>query len=198
MWRWSIRAYVSFLFFVILQFICGVLLIRIDHALVRFGFQGLNRFVHGHLLITEFLLGLASGQIYLGSNITGRGWFRSKSGLTYEGFKLEALKPWSWLILSPVLLAGVVFWFAIRKEAGVVAEISWRSFYQGFLAPKCLNVKMLGIGSDFQCGIHLMFLGTWVAAVGYSFAPACRRRAMILCRFLRPQIRESGSEKAEK
>ena len=187
MWRWIIRVYVAFIVFVFLQFVFGAGLLQIDHLLFRIGFHGLNRLMHAHLLFTMLLMGLAAGQIYLGSNFTGRGWFRSRSGLTYEGFKLEELKPWSWLIVSPVLLAGIFFWYAIQMERGALVEINWHGFYQDFLMPECSNVKVLGIGGDTQCGIHLMFLGTWVAAVGYSLAPFVRKSVLILYRSLRGQ-----------
>jgi len=182
MWRWGIRVYVEFVVFVVLLFSLAVVLIRIDHVLVWAGLYGFSHFMHEYVLVTAFLMGLSSGQICLGSNFTGRGWFRSKSGMTYEGFKLEELKSWNWLIASPVLLAGIFFWFAIQKDQGVLAEISWRSFYRGFLAPQCSNEKLLGVGSDLQCSIHLVFLGAWIAAVGYSLAPLLRNRVRTLFR----------------
>ncbi len=188
MWRWIIRVYVAFVVFVLLLFGISAGLLQINHLLIRTGFYGLSRSTHEHILPTMLLLGLAAGQVYLGSNFTGRGWFRSKSGLTYEGFKLEKLKPWSWLIVSPVLLAGIVFWFAIQREDGAQSVISWQSFYQGFLMPECSNRRIFGVGgNDLQCGIHLMFLGTWIAAVGYSLAPALRKRVLTLYRSLRGQ-----------
>jgi hypothetical protein len=185
MWRWVIRVYVAFVVFVILLFCLGAGLRQIDHLLVWTGSHALDRLVHDYMLSTMFLMGLAAGQIYVGSNFTGRGWFRSKSGLTYEGFKLEELKSWNWLIVCPVLLAGILFWLAIQMEGGVLAAISWQSFYRGFLMPECSNRRILGIGGDPQCGIHLMFLGTWMAAVGYSLAPALRKRVLMAYRSLR-------------
>ncbi len=185
MWRWIIRVYVAFVVFVFLLFLCGVGLIQFDHFLIRSGFSGLNRLMHEHTLITTFLLGLVAGVTYLGSNFTGRGWFRSKSGLTYEGFKLEELKRWTWLITSPILLAGILFWVAIQKENGVLAKIGWRSFYEGFLMPECSNRRLFAIGSDYQCGLRLMFLGTWVAAVGYSLAPILRKQVLTFLMRLR-------------
>ncbi len=187
MWRWIVRVYVAFIVFIFLQFLFALGLLRIDHLLLRIGVYGLNSQMHQHLLVTMLLIGLGTGQIYLGSNFTGRGWFRSKSGMTYEGFKLEVLKPWSWLIVSPVLLAGVFFWYAIQKESGSLAQISWQSFYEGFLMPKCSNVKVLGIGRNPDCGINVMFLGTWVAAIGYSLAPVVRKLVLILYRDIRVQ-----------
>ena len=187
MWRWIIRVYVAFVVFVLLLFGFGAGLIQIDHLLVRAGFYGLNHLLHEFTLSTMFLIGFAAGLVYVGSNFTGSGWFRSKSGLTSEGFKLEVLKPWNWLIVSPVLFAGIFFWFAIKEEGGALSSISWQSFYQGFLMPECSARRVLGVGGDWQCGVHHMFLGTWIAAVGYSLAPGLRKRVLVLYRSLKRQ-----------
>jgi hypothetical protein len=88
MWRWIIRVYVAFIVFVILLFVCGAGLLEINRFLIRTGFGGLNRLMHEYTLIMTFLLGLVAGMAYLGSNFTGRGWFRSKSGLTYEALDM--------------------------------------------------------------------------------------------------------------
>lgn len=175
MWRWIVRVYVSFVVFGLLLFLSGALLIRTAHFLARVGFPVFSHWFHSHVLLIMFLLGVTIGQVVLGSNFTGRGWFRSKSGLTYEGFKLEELKGWSWVIVSPVLLAGIIFWYAMQRDGGVLTQIGWQSFYRGFLMPECSNRKVLGIGGDSACSIQLMFLGTWVASVGYSLAPTARR-----------------------
>jgi hypothetical protein len=187
MWRSIIRVYVAFVVFVFLQFLCGVGLLEINHFLIRFGFGGLNRLMHEYTLTMMFLVGLVAGMAYLGSNFTGRGWFRSKSGMTYEGFKLEGLKRWTWLIASPIFIGGILFWVAIQKENGVLAQTSWQGFYRGFLMPECSNRKILGIGSDYQCGLHLMFLGKWVAAIGYSLAPIVRQTIFAVLMQLRKQ-----------
>jgi hypothetical protein len=176
MWRWILRVYVAFVVFAVFLFLEGILLVRFDHLLMHFGWAGLNCQLHEHTLSTMFLLGLVAGQAYLGSNFTGRGWFRSKSGLTYEGFRLEWLKPWTWLIWSPVFLAGILFWLAIQSERGALNQISWTAFWHGYLAPDCSDGGVFVIGGDFQCGFHLMFLGTWIAAVGYSVAPLLRKQ----------------------
>jgi hypothetical protein len=185
MWRWIVRAYVAFVVFVFLQFVCGVGLLELNHFLIRYGYFRLNSLMHEYTLTVMFLLGLVAGMAYLGSNFTGQGWFRSKSGLTYEGFRLEAFKRWTWLIASPILIVGIFFWVAIQKENGVLAQINWLGFYRGFLMPECSNRKSLGIGSDLQCELHLMFLGMWVAAVGYSFAPIVRKQVLRVLKQLR-------------
>jgi hypothetical protein len=120
MWRWVIRLYVSLIVFVLLLFGAGVLVIRVAHLLMKVGSPLLSQAIHAHILFTMFLLGMVAGQVHLGSNFTGRGWFRSKSGLTYEGFRLEKLKPWTWLFVSPLILLGGVLVFGTTRFGCVV------------------------------------------------------------------------------
>lgn len=178
MWRWVIRIYVAFIVFLVLMFFSGMIFIKVERLLIRVGYPSLSRTAHEHPLAVIFLIGFAAGHLYLGSNFTGRGWFRSKSGLTYEGFKLEALKPWSWAIVSPVLLMGIAFWFQIQREDGTFAQIAWQSFYDGFLMPNCSNRRFFAISGDAACSVNLMFLGMWVASIGYSLAPIARKRVL--------------------
>jgi hypothetical protein len=174
MWRWIIRIYVAFVIFVFLLFLFGAGLLQIDHVLVRFGFLLLHHLMREYMLVTMFLLGVCAGQVYLGTNVTGQGWFSARDGSGYEGFRVEELKPWTWAIGSPFLLAGIIFWFGIQMENSGFAQVGWQSFYRGFLAPECSSGKIFGIDGNLECSIHVMFLGTWMAAVGYSFAPAIR------------------------
>lgn len=176
MWRWVIRIYVAFVVFVFLMFLFVVLVIELGNLFGRSLHFNVRHIAHEHPLLVMFLIGMAAGQIYLGSSFTGRGWFRSKSGLTYEGFRLEMLKPWTWVIVSPVLLAGVLFWYSAQKEAGTLPQFDWQSFYRGFLMPDCSNRRILGVSGDMACSLNLMFLGTWVASIGYSLAPVFRKR----------------------
>ncbi|MGB6194698.1 MAG: hypothetical protein WBF42_19695, partial [Terracidiphilus sp.] len=102
---------------------------------------------------------------------------------------LEELKPWSWAIVCPVLLAGIFLWFEIQEEAGTVANISWAGFYTGFLMPDCSNQRIFRSGGDTACEMNLMFFGTWVASIGYSLAPIFRERI----RKLFPKIGDRSS-----
>jgi hypothetical protein len=198
MWRWIIRVYVAFMLFVVLVFMAGIAVVSVERSVVRLGYSGLSRVVHEYPLLTLFLIGLVVGQIYLGSNITGRGWFRSKSGLTYEGFRLEKLKPWSWLIVSPVLIAGIFLWLTLQAERGASSDIRLSSFYHGFLMSDCSNFRGARIHGDPECSLRLMMLGTWVAAVGYSLAPFVRRSRQGLYRCLANHVGSVSAEKRAK
>ena len=187
MWRWVIRLYVSLIVFVLLLFGAGVLVIRVAHLLMKVGSPLLSQVIHAHILFTMFLLGMVAGQVHLGSNFTGRGWFRSKSGLTYEGFRLEKLKPWTWLFVSPLILLGTGFWYLERRDLGVLSGATLSGFYQGFLMPDCSNVVWATAYRDaIPCSMQLSFVGVWVAAAGYSFAPFIWRHGASLLRSLKP------------
>ncbi len=137
MWRWIIRMYVSVVLFVFLLFCSGAVLIRVAHLLLMVGSPVLLQWMHAHYLFAMFLLGVLAGLVVLGSNVTGRGWFRSKDGLTYEGFKLEKIKPWTWLLISPVFVLGVIAWFLEKSESGALSGVSIVNFYNDVLMPDC-------------------------------------------------------------
>jgi hypothetical protein len=185
MWRWIIRLYVSFVVFVFLLYCSGVLLIQVSRLLLWADSPLFLQWIHAHVLFTMFLIGVLAGQAVLGSNITGRGWFRSKSGLSYEGFKLEIIKPWTWLLISPVFMLGVVSWILERSESGVWSNITLVNFYHDVLKPNC----SLSWWRNYQlypfCGIQLLCVGIWMASIGYSLAPLVRRHGSRLLRSLR-------------
>jgi hypothetical protein len=185
MWRWIIRVWVSIVVFWILMFSNGAILITVARLMARIGLPFLLQLFHAHVLFTMFLLGVLAGQVVVGSNFTGRGWFRSKSGLTYEGFKLEKIKSWTWLIVSPVFLLGVVSWMQERIESGVLSNLTLVSFYRDVLMPNC----SLSSWKNYQlypfCGVQLICVGIWMASIGYSLAPLVRRHGSRLLRSMR-------------
>ena len=184
MWRWIIRVYVSLVVFCFLVFFSGALLMNVTRGLARAGFPALSYWIHTHVLLTMFSLGVTAGQVVLGANFTGRGWFRSKDRVTYEGFKLEKIKPWTLVIVSPLLLLGIAVWFLEQSEAGVFYP-TLRDFYQGFLMPNCTNARLVGLGVDVACATQLLIVGTWMASLGYSLAPIVRKRGSRLLHKMR-------------
>jgi len=179
MWRWLVRVYVGFIVFGFLLFVSGALLINGVRWLLRFGLIVPSQWIHDHVLLTMFLLGLTIGQLVLGSNFTGRGWFRRKGGITYEGFRLEKIKPWIWIIVSPVLLLGTIAWVLEQSESGSLTNVTFLGFYRTFLMPNCSDSQL---SANDSCTMQLLFVGTWTASVGYSIAPAVRKRASRLLR----------------
>ena len=184
MGRWIIRIWVSIVVFWFMMFMSGMVLASAVHLSLRMDLPFLRENIRHHDLLTMFLLGVMTGLPVLGSGFTGRGWFRSKRGLTYEGFKLEAIKRWMWLLISPVLFVGVIAWIETQREGGVLFSVTWSSFYHGFLMPDCANRPLLRYTGDTTCIMNLLFVGTWLASVGYSLAPIVRRHGAKLWRNL--------------
>jgi hypothetical protein len=193
MWRWIIRVWVSIVVFWMLLFMSSLALIEVARLMARIGLPFLMQLIHSHTLFAMFLLGILAGQVVLGSNFTGSNWFRSKSGLTYEGFKLEKIKPWTWLLISPVFVLGVVGWVLERSESVVWSNITLVNFYQDVLMPNC----SLSWWKNYQlypyCGEQLLCVGIWMASLGYSIAPVIRRHGSQLLRSMRNAHEVSAS-----
>jgi hypothetical protein len=188
MWRWIVRVYVSIVVFWFLLFFNGLVLIEMARLIAKVGIPFLSQWIHAHVVLTLLLLGAAAGQLPLGVNFTGEGWFRSKDGLTYEGFKLEELRPWTWLLTSPIFLLGVVMWFLVQSESGTLSRPSIVTFYHGFLMPSCSNMPLRAYQSNIDCTMQLLFVGIWMASIGYSLAQMVRRLgATLLCRLSPPE-----------
>jgi hypothetical protein len=187
MWRWVIRVYVSILLFLVLLFFCSAFLIRLAHLLSKAGSPVVAHWIHAHNLLTMFLLGVVAGQAFLGSNFTGRGWFRKKGGQTFEGFKLERIKPWTWVFGSLIFLLGTVLWCLEQGKAGVFSKLSLRTFYHDLFIQDCSNAFVTGYRSEIAatCAMQFLLAGVWLASIGYSLAPKVRKRGATFWRSLR-------------
>lgn len=175
MWRWIIRIWISIVMFWFLTFMSGLILSSVVHLFLRMELVALRQAIRDHHLVAMFLLGLAAGLPVLGSRFTGRGWFRSKSGLTYEGFKLEEIKRWMWLLISPALMLGVFVWGESQHGMGVLSgRAALSSFYHELVMPNCSSGGLLSYRGDTTCSASLLTVGIWLSAVGYSVAPAIR------------------------
>src|SRR5579863_2124240 len=149
--RWILRIWVSIVMFWFLTFMSGLTLTWLVHLSLRLEFFALRQWIRDHDLATMFLLGVSAGLPILDSRFTGRGWFRSKTGLTCEGFKLEKIKRWMWLLASPALIFGVVIWLVGEREMGVLHDATLSSFYHELLAPNCSNGGLLRYRGDTTC-----------------------------------------------
>lgn len=128
MWRWIVRVYASIVLFWFFMFCSGLALVRVAHALVKIGWPYLSQEIHTHLLLTMFLLGMITGCVTLGSNFTGTGWFRSKDGQSFEGFKFEEIKPWTWLFGVFIFGLGVVMWRLEQIERSALCNPRFQAF----------------------------------------------------------------------
>jgi hypothetical protein len=192
MWRWIIRTYVSLIVFVLLLFISLMVLKEAAHALTGAGFPWLAEWFRAHILLTAFLTGLIAGQAPVDSRLTGEGWFRSKDGKTFEGFRLEELRRWTWLLVAPLFMLGVVFWCLEQSQLGVLSRLTISNFYNSFLMPKCADVWARGYYFNNACNMQFLFVASWTASIGYSAGPIIRRAGQRLIRGFSHSSRESG------
>jgi hypothetical protein len=186
MWRWIIRIYVSLMVFLVFLFVTIVAIRAGARLLVSAGSPMLIEWLRGHVLSSAFLTGMIAGFVPVGSSLTGEGWFRSKNGSTFEGFKLEEIRPWTWLILSPIFFLGVVVW-CLEQSQSVLWSLTLASFYHNFLMPTCSDVWARGYWFNQSCNMQLLFVASWVSAIGYSLAPFVRRSVLSISRSDTPE-----------
>jgi hypothetical protein len=176
MWRWIIRAYVSLMIFLFLLFVFVVGFKEIAHVFTRAGFPWLSEWFSAHALWTAFLVGIVAGQVSVDSRLTGEGWFRSKDGKSFEGFKLEQLRPWTWLMVSPILILGVLVW-CFEQNQSVLSGPTLASFYHDLIMRNCSVAWTRRYWFDNSCNVQMLFIASWIASLGYSVAQAIRRRS---------------------
>ena len=179
MWRWVIRAYVILMIFLVLLFASVVVFKEVAHVFTMAGSPWLSEWFRGHALLTAFLAGVMAGQVPVDSRLTGEGWFRSKDGKSFEGFKLEALRRWTWLLLSPLLLIAVMAWW-FEQDQSVFSGPTLTGIYRELLIRNCSDVWAHKYWFDNSCNIQMVLLAPWIASIGYSLAPALRKRGSLI------------------
>lgn len=185
MWHWIIRIYVSLMVFLVLLFVSIVLLKEAAHLFLWVGSPWLSDWFRSHVLWASLLAGAMAGQVPVGSSLTGEGWFRSNDGKTFEGFKLEKLRRWTWLLISPLFLLGVVLWCTEQSESGVLSGLTLENFYHDFLGPNCSEVWARKYWFNTSCNMQFLFVASWMASIGYSLGPMVRKRGFALFRNMR-------------
>jgi hypothetical protein len=171
--------------FLILLFCSVALLKEVSHLLLKVGLPWLSEWLHAHVLWTAFLLGVMAGQVAVGSNLTGEGWFRSKDGKTFEGFKLEELRRWTWLLVSPLFMLGVVLWCFEQRQSSLGSSFTLANFYHDFLMPNCSDVWGRGYWLNTSCNSQFLFVASWLASIGYSIGPLVRKKGATFLRSVR-------------
>jgi hypothetical protein len=192
MWHWIIRAYVSLMIFLVLLFVCVVVVKEVAHLLTRAGSPWLSEWFGEHTLLTALIAGVVAGQVPVDSRLTGEGWFRSKDGKSFEGFKLEVLRRWTWLLLSPLFLIGVIVWW-FRQSQSVFSSSALSGIYHELLMRNCSNLWARKYWFDNACNIQMVLIAPWMASIGYSLSPALRKRGSLILQGLRNSSKASAS-----
>jgi len=196
MWRWIVRIYVSLMVFLVLLFCAVVSMREVSRLLLHFGSPWFLEWLRADVLWAALLAGVMAGQVPVGSSLTGEGWFRSKDGKTFEGFKLEELRPWTWLLISPLFLLGVVAWCFGQSQPGVTSGLTLSSFYHDFLMPSCPDVYARGYLLNTSCNMQLLFVASWMASIGYSLGPVVKMQGTKMLMSLRNKSESAGPVEA--
>lgn len=170
MWRWTSRVYVSFMLFWVLVFGTVVSLRVLAHLLTQASFPGASVWFASHVFLTALLAGWLAGQVPVDSRLTGEGWFRSKDGKTFEGLKLVQLRPWTWLMVTPIVILGITALF-LKESRSVFSSTTLSSFLGDLISKNCSSVWAQKNWFDTSCNVQLVLLAPWVASIGYSIAP---------------------------
>lgn len=174
MWRWIIRTYVSLVVFVVLMFVEVVGINEVSHLLAITGFSWPLELIRTHLLLTALLAGVLAGQVPVDSRLTGKNWFRSKDGKSFEGFKLEELRPWTWLFISAIFLLVVVLVILEEAQGGEFSIRTFIIFCQEAFTRNCSEVIAHKNYFDESCNTQMVLIAPWVASIGYSLGPMIR------------------------
>jgi len=169
---------------------------EVSRLLLHFGSPWFLEWLRADVLWAALLAGVMAGQVPVGSSLTGEGWFRSKDGKTFEGFKLEELRPWTWLLISPLFLLGVVAWCFGQSQLGVTSGLTLSSFYHDFLMPSCPDVYARGYLLNTSCNMQLLFVASWMASIGYSLGPVVKMQGTKMLMSLRNKSESAGPVEA--
>ena len=193
MLRWAIRVYVSFVLFVVFVFGAVVGLKELVRLLAYASFPWVGEWFSTHTLLTASIAGLLAGQVPVDSRLTGEGWFRTKEGNNFEGLKLDALRPWTWLIVTPIsVLAVAALYF--EESQSVYSSLTLSGLYSELVARNCSYVQANKYWFDNFCNVQLVILAPWVASIGYSIAPAIRKRGFKALALFRNSNERIGSQ----
>jgi hypothetical protein len=195
MWRWIVRAYISFMLFWVLLFGAFVSLKELSRLLAYTHFPGIFEWAAAHVLIAAFLAGLIAGQVPVDSRFTGERWFRSKDGSGFENLKLEKLRPWTWLAVTPIAVLGIGALF-LELHRSVLSGLTLSSFLSDLVSKNCANVWTRRNWFDTFCNVQSVLLAPWVASIGYSISPFVQRRTLQFSAVLRNR-RDASDVQAE-
>jgi hypothetical protein len=178
MWRWILRAYVSFMLFWVLLF-CAMLVLKELCRLLAYTFlPGILEWVGTHVFPAALLVGIVAGQAPVNSRFTGEKWFRSKDGNGFEDLKLETLRPWTWLMLTPIAVLGLTLMFLEQRQS-VFSDLTFGHFLSELFLRSCADIWARKYWFDESCNVQSVLIVPWIASIGYSIAPAVQRFALL-------------------
>jgi hypothetical protein len=160
--------------------------------MAKIGSPELWKMLHEHLFVRALMVGLIAGLVPLRIWIAAAGIFNRKFERGLKRINPDLLKPWVFMFLSPVIVIAFLRWTFQWFENGsqyssvlqTTSPYQLSEFFKGFFSTNCSNASESNVfwrdGYGLSCMVHVQLIVIWMIAIGYSLAPAVRKKAMIL------------------
>jgi hypothetical protein len=102
--------------------------------------------------------------------------------LIYEGFMLEKIKPWTWLMVLPISLCILVLLALDESHTGELSHLSFLGFVSEVTVPNCSAIPLKESYRYTDCSTPMLLSGSWLASVGYSLGPVTRKMVASIAR----------------
>jgi hypothetical protein len=190
--RWIPRFLLCIFFYSISIYVIGRLADVLAFLFAKSGSPDLWQMLHEHIFVRALLVGLLAGLVPLQTWIAATGVFNPKHVIFLKRLNPDRLKPWVFVFLSPVIVFALLRWAmqwyenSSRNSSVLQATSPYRfsEFFNGFFSTDCSIVSESNMfwrdGYGFSCLVHRQLIAIWLIAIGYSLAPAVRKRVMPL------------------
>jgi hypothetical protein len=190
--RWIPRFLLCIFFYSISIYVVGRLTDVLAYILTKSGSPYLWQMLHEHIFIRALLVGLLAGLIPLQTWMAATGVFNPKHIILLKRLNPDRLKPWVFVFLSPVIIIALsrwtIQWLENRRLSSSVLQTDsaypFSEFFNGFFSTDCSIASESNIfwrdEYGFSCMMHRQWIAIWLIAIGYSLAPAVRKRVIPL------------------
>ncbi|MGA3345203.1 MAG: hypothetical protein ABSC76_10080 [Terracidiphilus sp.] len=190
--RWIPRFLLCIFFYCISIFVVGRLVNVLAYLLTKGGSPELWQLLHQHFFVRSFIVGLLAGIVPFRTWIAATGIINPKHARLLKRLNPDRLKPWVFAYLSPVfviaLLRWIMQWYENSSQYSSVLQTtsSYRisELFNGFFSTDCSGAGESAFfwrdGYGLSCMVHVQSIAIWLIAIGYSLAPAVRKRAIPL------------------
>lgn len=188
--RWFPRFLLYVLFYCVSIEVVGRTANGFAYLLAKIGSPELWQALHLHLFVRALVVGLLAGLVPLQTWIATTGILNPRDVRVIRRLNPDRLKPWTCLFLSPVFLLAVGNWVLqwFDNSSGYASVFRTTSPYRlselfkGFLSTDCSSTggsaMFWGDAYALRCQVHAQLIAIWLIAVGYSLAPAFRKKVL--------------------
>ena len=190
--RWIPRFLICIFFYSISIYVVGRLADVLAYLLAKSGSTDLWQMLHEHIFARALLVGLLAGLVPLQTWIAAVGVFNPKHKILLKRLNPDRLKPWVFVYLSPVIVIALLRWafqwYENRSQYSSVLQTTspyrFSEFFNGFFSTDCSNAAESAVfwrdQYGLSCMVHRQLIAIWLIAIGYSLAPAVRKRVIPL------------------